>query len=347
MADISFPAHITARRTPDIDGLPILTAQVDVGDDVRDLPLPAGPSGPQGARGKPRSTFRKIGTIANAAARPTGLGAEDRGKWWHRLDDNGMDVWTGSGWQHSVDAVGPVGPAAAANAITVAEATVHSETLTTPAIEFIGAGAEQQLRSTAAAGLPGPVGPVGASGTITMADDYETTSGPSHGGVFAYDRVTRRFRSASAPMGAGPWAWYQEDFVGETVAAVSRIEVATLTIPAQPFAWRPLVYGHSYVYSVNNGAQSGEFTVRLNNSQGAVLATTAAGAGGWLYMPVIPCYRDGTTTRSLSPSSDYAVVPAGQPATLAVAVERVGTGTGNIGFHPGRCSLVVFAESTD
>ncbi|MGW6423519.1 hypothetical protein ACWF82_12650 [Nocardia sp. NPDC055053] len=257
-----------------------------------------------------------------------------------------MDVWTGSGWEHSPDAVGPVGPAAAANSITVTP-TKHSETLTVPAIEFTGTGADQQLHSTAAAGLPGPVGPAGASGTITMAEDYETTTGPSHGGVFAYDRVTRRFRSASAPLGTGPWAWYQEDFPTEIVAAVSRIDVATVSIPAQPFAWRPLVYGHALVYSVNNGAQTAELTVRLNNSQGALVATTPAGSGGWMYLPAAPCFRDGTTTRALSPSADYAEVPAGQPVELVVAVDRIGTGTANIGFRSDRCSLVVFAEPTE
>ncbi|MFD4434262.1 hypothetical protein, partial [Nocardia sp. NPDC058497] len=145
----------------------------------------------------------------------------------------------------------------------------------------------------------------------------------------------------------GPGAWYQDVFAGETVAAVSRIDAATFTIPAQPFAWRPRVYGHGYVYSVNNGAQSGELTVRLNNAQGALVGMTAAGSGGWIYAPVIPCYRDGTTTRSLSPSADYATVPAGQPANIVVGVERIGTGTGDIGFHPGQCSIVVFAEPTE
>ncbi|NKX87498.1 hypothetical protein [Nocardia coubleae] len=346
MADISFPAHITAERSPDIDGLPILEAQVQVPDDVYGLPLPAGPAGPEGPRGKPRSTFRKMGTIADAAARPTGLGPEDRGKWWHRLDDNGMDVWTEAGWRHSVDAVGPTGMPAPANTISVVE-TLHREELIVPAVEFIGTGADQELRVTAAAGFPGEVGPPGESGPITGSPDYETTSGPSHGGVFAYDRASRRFRSASAPLGTGPWGWYQDDFLAETVEATSRIDVASFVIPAQPFAWRPRVYGQAYVYSVNNGSQTAEFTVRLSNSQGALVACTAAGSGGWMYLPAAPCYRDGTTTRSLSPSSDYATVPAGQPATLVAAVERIGTGTGNIGFSPGRCSLVVYAEPTE
>lgn len=67
MADFSFPAHITAERVPDLDGLPILSANVTVADDIGSLPLPSGPAGPAGKQGRPRSTFRKAGTIPDAA----------------------------------------------------------------------------------------------------------------------------------------------------------------------------------------------------------------------------------------------------------------------------------------
>ncbi len=344
MADISFPAHITVVRQADVDGLPILTAEAQVVPEVAALPLPAGPAGPRGRRGRPRTTFYKMGAIANAAARPTGLGAEDRGKWWHRLDTDGMDLWTGSAWSHSPGAVGPQGPAAFANTLEVI-GTEHNENLTEPAIEFTGADGNQQVKVTVPAGLRGPKGPAGASGQITASPDFDTATTPNAGDVFAWDPALRKFRSSPAPLGAGPWSWYQEDFpTAETVTAVSRIEGGVFTIPAQPFTWRPVVYGHLYAYSANNGAQSVEPTVRLGHSQGALVAAGVASAGGWIYGPVFPTYRDGTTTQVLSPSSTFATVPAGQPATLVVASERVGTGTGNIGFSPARASLVVFAE---
>ncbi|MEV0294536.1 hypothetical protein [Nocardia sp. NPDC050710] len=344
MADISFPAHITVRRQADVDGLPILTAQTAVSPEVAALPLPPGPHGEPGRRGRPRTTFRKMGQIANAAARPTGLGAEDRGKWWHRLDSNGMDVWTGTAWQHSPDAVGPQGPIATPNTITVAKAE-HKESLTEPAVEFDGTGAAQLLKVTVPAGPRGPKGPAGASGRITTSPDFDTATAPNRGDVFAYDRASRKFRSSPAPLGSGPWSWYQEDFpTAEQVVATSRIDAGTFTIPAQPFVWRPVVYGHCYAFSVNNGAQSVELTVRLNHSQGEIVATAAAHSGGWIYVPMFPCYRDGTTTKVLSPTSDFATVPAGQPASLVVGAERVGSGTASIGWKPVRASIVVFAE---
>ncbi|MEU2256166.1 hypothetical protein ABZ540_23640 [Nocardia xishanensis] len=343
MADISFPARITVRRETDVDGLPILTAQTSLTDDVAALPLPLGPQGEPGPRGRPRSTFRKMGEIADAAARPAGLGAEDRGKWWHRLDDNGMDVWTGAGWRHSPDSVGPRGPVAVANAITVAPAE-HNENLTVPAVEFTGEGAEQRLDVTVPAGERGPKGPPGVSGTITESPDYDSTSVPGRGAVFAYHRASRKFRPLPAPLGTGPWSWYQEDFVSEQVAATSRIEAGTFTVPAQPFDWRPVVYGHGYSYSPNTGTQGAEIVVRLHHAQGQIVGTGAAGSGGWMYMPILPCYRDGSTTKAMAPTSDFAIVPAGQPANFVVAVERTGNGTSNIGYKNTRASLVVFAR---
>ncbi|QIS16573.1 hypothetical protein [Nocardia arthritidis] len=343
MADISFPAHITVDRELDVDGLPILTARVTVQSEAATLPLPLGPAGPQGQRGNPRSTFRKMGVIANAAARPTGLGPDDRGKWWHRLDDNGMDVWLGAGWQHSSNAVGPQGPVGPANKITAVK-PVHKENLTIPAVEFSGSGAEQQLKVTVPAGFAGPKGPAGASGPISGSPDFEPSAGPVNNGVFAYNRGSQKFRGVPAPLGAGPWSWYENDFAANQTAQADQLIAGSFTIPAQPFAWRPIVYGHLSTYSVNDQTQSSRAVVRLYHAQGDVVASAIETAGVWVYMPIFPTYRDEQATKTMSPTSAYAAVPAGQGASLVVAVERSVHGTQNIGYDRARASLVVYAQ---
>lgn len=343
MADITFPAHITVRRETDVDGLPILAAQTTVSEDTARLPLPPGPDGEPGPKGRPRTTFRKMGQIANVAARPGGLGAEDRGKWWHRLDDNGMDVWTGTGWQHSPDAVGPQGEIADPNKITVTE-TKHREDLTVPILEFSGADADQQLEATAAAGLRGPKGPVGSSGKIADAKDYDKSVGATQGSLFAFNRATQMFRPVAAPLGAGPWSWYQEDFVAETVGNYDRIEAGNFTIPALPFDWRPLVYGHFWLSSVGGG-QSVEMTARLHHSEGELVATTQGMSGEYFYLAMYPCFRYGRNTRTMSPATKYGIAPAGRPTNLVISAER-NDGSGNIAFRNTRASLVVFALPT-
>ncbi|WP_280358109.1 hypothetical protein [Nocardia otitidiscaviarum] len=340
MADIAFPAHITVHREHDLDGLPILTAAVTVSEDVAALPLPAGPPGPRGRRGRPRTTFHKMGEIADANARPTDLGPEDRGKWWHRLDDNGMDVWTGTQWRHSPNAVGPQGPVAPATTIVDIQ-TENDERYVNPAVEFIGTGAEQRLRVTVPAGLPGPKGPPGASGVITEAEDFDKSTVPVHRGVFAYQGATRKFRAAPPPLGVGPWCWYQNDFTSEQRETTSRLIAGTFTVPAQPFAWRPLVQGHINQFAPNGSGV--KTTVRLHHSEGEVLADTRSSGGGWVLLPLMPSYGEGSATKTLSPSSTFASVPAGQPANLVVIAERTAD-SGEIGVSHARASLVVHAQ---
>ncbi|MFD4459792.1 hypothetical protein [Nocardia sp. NPDC058480] len=343
MADISFPARVAVDRESDVDGLPILTAHVTVSEEVAGLALPSGPRGERGQRGRPHTTFEKMGEIPDVAARPPGLGLLDRGRWWHRLDDNGMDVWTGTEWKHSAGAVGPHGPVADANTITSIR-TVYSENLTTAAVDFIGAGAEQQLEVTVPAGLQGPKGLPGTSGAISESPDFDTASGPSHGGVFGFSRAGGKFRAMPAPMGAGPWSWVEGDFAADQESTAAQIIAATFTIPPQPFIWRPVVQGHLSTFSANSGSQYSQAVVRMHHSQGQVVASAVGSAGVYLYMPIVSTFRDEQSTVTLSPTSTYATIPAGQSVDLLVAVERVGNGTATIGYKRARASLVVYAQ---
>ncbi|MCM6777278.1 hypothetical protein NDR87_27705 [Nocardia sp. CDC159] len=343
MADISFPAHITVRRELDADGLPIVTADVDVDGDVAGMKLPAGAPGPQGRKGQPRTTFRKMGAIENAAARPAGLGPDDRGKWWHRLDDNGMDCWDGAAWVHSPQVVGPQGPVAPPNTITAAP-TKHEENLTVPAVRLSGSGPSQQMITTAPAGLQGPKGPAGASGTI--ADALHKATGPTRGSVFAFNRANQMFRPLPPPLGIGPWSWSQEDFAADQEVDTALLTVGTFTVPAQPFAWRPIVQGHVNAGGVPRESKVSHVatTVCLNSTDGAVLAGTRTSAGLYLLLPLLPWYRDGQVAQTLSPASGFAKVPAGQPASLVVSLARTENNGGAIGFRREQTSLVVYAQ---
>lgn len=339
MADISFPARITVDRQPDVNGLPILNAKFTVGQDVAGLELPPGPAGAPGPKGRPRTTFSKMGEIANVAARPTGLGPDDRGKWWHRLDNDGIDVWVGTHWQHSPHAAGGQGPVAAPNTITVTK-TVHDEKLTVPAVEFTGATADQRLKVTAPAGLPGNRGPAGVSGPIADSKDYDAATSPMPGSVFAYHRASRKFRPIPPPLGTGPWAWFAGDFAPDQEIDVPELSVGTFTVPPQPFAWRPLVQGHFYF----GGFNAVEMQVRLNYSGGEVVATTHPVSGGYVYVPLIPAYQEDQAGKTLSPTSTFASVPAGQPARLIVNAARLANGTGKIMWSRAMASLVVHAQ---
>src|SRR5438128_6316610 len=136
MSDVTFPAHVTITEEADVDGLPVLTASVTLDRTSSALALPDGPDGDQGVPGEPQAPFIKMGTIANSAARPAGLVAADRGKWWHRLDNASMDFWNGSGWINlGANSVGVQGPTADANTLTPLP-VVTDPTITAAAVDI-------------------------------------------------------------------------------------------------------------------------------------------------------------------------------------------------------------------
>lgn len=344
MADISFPAHLVVTEDVDDDGLPILTAVVTPSDPIADDPLPAGHPGPEGPRGVPGTTFCKMGTLVDEAARPVGLTATDRGKWWHRLDTDGMDVWDGSGWVHSPDAVGPQGPVADANTLTVT--TVHDPALIDAAVDIVGTGAAQTVTVTAPAGLRGPRGPAGASGAIGTATDFDDVNGPTRRAMFALGPNGTRWQVQPPPNGFGPWSWYGDaDFNDDVTAATAdKTIMGTFIIPPLPFRWRPLAYGH---IGAGATASSGAKTVAYVRLGGPNGVTVANGSGARYngpivqLIPLIPAFGD-EGTKPLSPTSEYATVPANQEAVLVMTVEREGPAN-QYAVYSNHASLVVWA----
>ncbi len=340
MSDIRFPARLTATRDVDLDGLPILTATVVPDPDVALMPLPPGPAGSAGPRGRPRSPMVKAGEIANAAARPTGLGPEDRGRWWHRLDTNGIDLWEGTTWIHSPGAVGPQGPAAPAATITTA--TTHHPTLTTPAVKIAANGAALTVTATAPAGLQGPPGPAGSSGSIATATDYDASVGPTNRSMFALSKGGRRWGATAPPNGFGPWTYWDDAFVADQTANVDQLVALQLGVPAMPFRWRPLCFGNLWIYCAPGDADV-EVRVRLGSQTGVMVASGAGSRiNAFAMVPFNPTFGD-EGTKALSPSSTYATVPPDVPATLYVTAERVGSGP-DIGYDNARASLSLWAQ---
>lgn len=344
MSDISFPARLVATEEPDIDGLPSLTAEVTVDPEVAALELPAGPTGPTGPRGTPRTTFAKVGTIANAAARPVGLTVEDRGRWWHRLDDNGMDVWTGAAWVHSPGAVGAQGPVA--DPVTFTVATTHDPALIGAALKITGAGPALEVQATAPAGLQGPAGPAGASGSISTATDYDATVGPTNRSQFRLTASGRRWEVGPPPQGFGPWSWWDTEFAANAEQAIPQLVAGAFTVPPLPFQWRPMCWGNIHIYMEAGTQAYVEARVRLGSSTGVMVASGAGfrHVNAYTCVGIAPAFGD-EGTKPLSPSSTYGTVPAGQAGVLVVCVERIGSAVGyKIGHQRPGAALTVWAQ---
>lgn len=341
MTDVTFPAHVTLTEETDTEGLPVLTATIAVGLTASALELPDGLDGDQGVPGEPQAPFIKVGTIANIGARPTGLIAADRGKWWHRLDDDSMDFWDGDSWVNLPSAVGGTGPVAPANTLTALD-VVSEETITTAGLDIKPiTSSEQTIALTVPAGARGVIGDPGSSGTILTSPDYDSTLGPVSRSMFTFSRTSRRFRPTPPPCGYGPWHWSAADFAADASGAVGSYDVLTATMPVLPYAWRPMCHGGIQTYS-----DTGTFAqvyCRLYSSTGVAVAI---GANFWQTFWELVEFGEhygNPNTVGMSPSSEYAVIPANYPSQILVRVERQGSTTGTIGYKQALAALTVYA----
>lgn len=354
---VTFPAKVTFTQDVSAIGLPTVQATFEVDDEVKALPLPSGPDGDEGPRGIPLATWiRQDPPIANAAARPTGLGASDIGKWWHRLDDNGMDTWTDIGWVHCANCVGATGPIAYPTFVEVAE-TISLPKLRFGAMQITGTATELEAKVTAPAGPKGIKGDPGASTALLTRTDFDNTHGPVQRSMFAWRNrsnivqlsKTGKFQNQPFPNGYGPWAKAGNDFPGDIAGAqVDMFDLISIDIPALPFRWRPVCRGFVNVYtSAVTPIGYPIVWARLNSTQGQIV-----GFGGALNtkveavwpVSVRPYYSEIAAfdktglypQASMSPSSTACTVAPYETATIYLRVERAyasATSGTHIGFQ--------------
>ncbi|NCL74269.1 hypothetical protein [Rhodococcus sp. YH1] len=333
MSDVIFPAKVTITREVDVYGLPVTRAYVEVDDETKTIPLPAGKPGEPGPRGRPRAPWVKAGEVATEAGLPTGLGADDRGKWWHVLATNDMWTWTGAQWRQSVDAVGPQGPVAPSAIVNVIE-TISNPKLRIAGADLKGVGAERDLRITVPAGPRGDTGPVGPSGSVRTSDDYDNTVGLVNGSLFAWNRITRKLRAMPPPGPIGLWAKGPADFPATTsLGNFDTIDLVTIDIPALPFAWRPRVNGLIATYADDaNRTGYPHVWARLNDPSGQPVAMGLNPFRTLRHeVTLCPYYSEqgGTATANnygeaarLSASSTVGVVKPYEPAKIYIRIER-------------------------
>lgn len=328
MADVTIPAQAKVDSAVDANGFPLLDLSLTLAPEWAEVALPGGPDGERGPIGRPRATFVKMGTLANVGARPVGLTADDRGKWWHRLDDTGMDVWCGDHWSHSPNAVGVTGPAAPANVLAPLP-VLRDETYTVAAVKVRGGtAAEQTIEYTVPAGARGSRGVAGASGVITESPDYDNTYGAVHRSVFAWNRNLQRFRATTPPNGYGPYHFGSSSFnaTDSNFMAVDQVVAAKLDIPAMPFDYRPMVQG---MLRTATNANNFLYTfVRMNSQDGQIVGISANPVFNTYLDCVITSFFGDPQAQRVGPANGYAVIPAYQAVSFYVMVERQSTSIG-------------------
>src|SRR5690606_13080877 len=126
------------------------------------------------------------------------------------------------------------------------------------------------------------------------------------------------------------------------ISAASRV-VSTITIPAQPYAWRPIILSGNvgvrvHVSALNDTRVAVE--VRLGSADGPIIAWgMPIGGSNTTMVQLSPRWEI-----PISPDGDYASVAPNQTTTLYVIVRRV-SGTKNYTIANTGSQMLVMAQA--
>ncbi|MGM7646564.1 hypothetical protein ACSVDM_16815 [Nocardia sp. JW2] len=309
---------ITMRGVADSVGLPYTVNPVELVDREVLIELREGPVGPAGPEGAAAWPWQWQGDVADSAVfEAMGLGTEDARKAWRVVAENAIYYWTGMEFIAFEDAFRARGRRGRPNALS-GKAVAGAEG-SSAAAQIIGSAPGQQLEITFPRGARGAQGDPGAAGRIQDAADVliddDRPLNQNH--VLAWDAGVQKFRPAPAPTPQGPWVIGEKQFFSGKNLKEQKKVLATITIPAQPMAWRPEVEGVVVLQSAS--PTRCDVTVRIGSMDGDVVGM---GWGHWVtrlaYVPVSPGYD-----YPIHPGATFGVVPANQTVTLYVVVERV------------------------
>jgi hypothetical protein len=302
-----------------------------------------GAPGLVGAEGAPVWPWLWMGDIANPAALTAlNLTTADARKAWRVVSDNAIYYWTGLEFIPFANAFGATGRQGAPNALT--GSGVVGATGSSAVAAITGTSPNQQLQITFPQGAQGDTGDPGAAGTITASADVLVDGDHplNQDYVLAWDTTLGKFRPVPSPRNAGPWAIAGAQFTGGSNLATSPKVVATITIPAQPTAWRPIVEGGLVVLShVQSLGQSRmDIEVRVGGVDGDLVGYGCGlGAANDNRVSIGPRFAF-----PMSPTATFGVIPASTTTTLYVLVRRV-VGSANYTITTEHAQLIVYAQA--
>ena len=314
---------ITMRSVDDPVGLPYTVHPFEVVDREALVELREGPPGESGPQGAPAWPWTWQGDVATAAdLTALGLSTADARKAWRVVDENAIYYWTGMDWIRFAAAFqtpGPQGAPAVPTGVGHAGATGSSAAAT-----ITGAAPSQTLEITMPRGATGPTGDPGEAGKIADAQDVGDLSGARQGSVLAWDAAAGHWAPIPAPRLGGPWAIASSQFVGGSNISAATKTIATMTIPAQPIAWRPIILAGAitiqvHVSSVNEGHV--EIEIRLGSPEGEIIGTGyGPGVANRAEVLFLPRWEHGVT-----PAGELGTVGPSETAVIYVIARKVGS----------------------
>ncbi len=332
---------LTLRGVSDPVGLPYTVNPLELVDREGLLEIREGATGGPGPQGEPAWPWQWMGDIASLAAlQALGLGEAEARRAWRVLDENSVILWTGMefvrftlAFQHA----GHQGPPNVLSGVASIGATGSSATAV-----LTGTPPNQVLEIQFPRGATGPEGDPGEPGAISDAEDVGDLSTARQGAVLAWNATESLWEPIPSPKLGGPWAIAGSQFTGGSNLSASPKTIATMTIPAQPIPWRPIVLGGSiglqaHVQSINESRPDVE--IRLGAADGPIIGY-GFGAPSANHSQVQFFPRWATP---IDPDSTVGTVAANTTAQIYVVVRRA-TGTRNYSIITTGAQLIVGAQ---
>lgn len=333
---------VTMRGVSDPIGLPYTVNPFDLAGREALIEIREGATGEQGPQGEPAWPWAWQGDIADfAALEALPLTTSDARKAWRVVDEEAIYLWTGVDWVRFVDAFDAPGRQGPANVLT--GVGVAGSVGSSAAAAITGTAPNQQLEITFPRGAVGPDGDAGEAGAIADAADVADMTDARDQSILAWDATADLWRPSPAPRLGGPWCIAGSQFAGASnVSAESRV-VATMTIPAQPVAWRPIVIAGQINIKVHVSAVDDTrivVEIRLGSATGPIIgfgfALAASNNANILFSP--------RWEQSITPDSTWATVSPNQTATVYVVVQRA-SGTRNYTVINQGAQLTIMAQA--
>lgn len=312
----------TKVRFIDIGDLPSTERAVfEVTPEGAMLELPRGERGPRGFQGMAADPVKFGSWVAHPDDLPTGLGLQEANTIFPVGSDNSLHVWSGVEWLVYPDWMGTRGETGSSQQVRVG--TVQSG----PEPEVVLSPESTESRAVldfvlqrGPQGVRGPKGDVGPTATISTADDFDDSESPQEGDSLVFDGEMWGPRRNLSPVGPFTVPSNQFDTANVPIGQfgnITRVVLAELSIPAQPFAWRPMVSGQVWVDTLLGPTV--DIEVRLGSSTGTMVGLGSDVPNRNEFHRIIPFFE-----QAVSPDSTHARVQAGTPANLVVVARRTG-----------------------
>ncbi|WP_446224985.1 hypothetical protein ACTWPB_07665 [Nocardia sp. IBHARD005] len=313
---------LTLRGVSDPIGLPYTVNPLELVDREGLLEIREGSIGDPGPQGDPAWPWQWMGDLADLAAlQALGLGEAHARRAWRLLDENSVILWTGLEFVRFTVAFQHAGRQGPPNVLS-GVATIGTPGSTATAV-ITGTPPNQVLEVQFPRGATGVAGDPGEPGAISDAEDVGDLTAARQGAVLAWHTATSEWLPIPAPRLGGPWAIAGSQFTGGSNLSQSPKTIATMTIPAQPIPWRPIVLSGSiglqaHVSTV--GESRPDVEIRLGAADGPLI-----GFGfGWAAANHTQTQFFPRWDAPNSPASTQATVGANQTAQIYVIVRRVG-----------------------